>query len=218
MWRSKYNFKMNGIIGKKIGMNRVFDANGDVVPVTVVEAGPCKVIQIKTMVKDGYDGVQLGFGEKRKPLVNKPLSGHFSKAKIEPMRILREVRLEKGEKVKVGQEIKADIFSVGEKVDIVGISKGLGFQGGVRRHHFKGGPKSHGQSDRLRAPGSIGGSSYPSRVWKGQKMAGRMGRDRVTMRNLEIIDLDANRNVILVKGAVPGKRNSILTIRKTKRG
>ena len=199
-------------------MNRVFDANGDVVPVTVVEAGPCKVIQIKTREKDGYDGVQLGFGEKRKTLVNKPISGHFSKTNIEPMRILREIRLEKGEKVKLGQEVKVDIFSVGEKVDIMGISKGLGFQGGVRRHHFKGGPKSHGQSDRLRAPGSIGGSSYPSRVWKGQKMAGRMGRDRVTMRNLEIIDLDTNRNVILVKGAVPGKRNSILTIRRTKRG
>ncbi len=199
-------------------MSRVFDANGDVIPVTVVKTGPCRIIQIKTKDKDGYDGVQLGFGEKRKSLVNKPLSGHFSKAKIEPMRTLREVRLEKEEKVELGQEIKADIFSVGEKVDISGISKGLGFQGTVRRHHFRGGPKSHGQSDRLRAPGSIGGSSYPSRVWKGQRMAGRMGREKVTLRNLEIVDLDLNKNIILIKGAVPGKRDSILIIRKTKRG
>jgi large subunit ribosomal protein L3 len=209
---------MNGIIGKKIGMSRVFDANGDVIPVTVVKTGPCRIIQIKTKDKDGYDGVQLGFGEKRKSLVNKPLSGHFSKAKIEPMRTLREVGLEKEEKVELGQEVKADIFSVGEKVDISGISKGLGFQGTVRRHHFRGGPKSHGQSDRLRAPGSIGGSSYPSRVWKGQRMAGRMGREKVTLRNLEIVDLDLNKNIILIKGAVPGKRDSILIIRKTKRG
>jgi large subunit ribosomal protein L3 len=209
---------MNGIIGKKIGMSRVFDANGDVIPVTIVKAGPCKVIQIKTRENDGYDGIQLGFGEKRKSLVNKPLSGHYSKVKIEPMRTLREVRLDKGEKVQPGQEVKADIFSVGEKVDISGTSKGLGFQGGVRRHHFKGGPKSHGQSDRLRAPGSIGGSSYPSRVWKGQRMAGRMGREKVTLKNLEIVDLDVNRNIILVKGAVPGKKNSILIIRKAKRG
>jgi large subunit ribosomal protein L3 len=209
---------MKGIIGKKIGMSRIFDANGDVIPVTVVEAGPCRVIQIKTKGKDGYDGVQLGFAEKRKSLVNKPLLGHFSKTEAEPMRILKEVRLERGEKVELGQEVKADIFSVGEKVNITGISKGLGFQGGVRKHHFKGGPKSHGQSDRLRAPGSIGGSSYPSRVWKGQRMAGRMGRERVTVRNLEIVDLDLKRNVMLVKGAVPGKRNSILTIRKAKIG
>ena len=199
-------------------MSRVFNANGDVIPVTVVKAGPCRVIQIKTRDKDGYDGVQLGFGEKRKSLFNKPLSGHFSRAKIEPMRILREVRIGKDEKVELGQEVKADFFSVGERVDISGISKGLGFQGAVRKHHFRGGPKSHGQSDRLRAPGSIGGSSYPSRVWKGQRMAGRMGREKVTLRNLEIVDLDLNKNIILIKGAVPGKRDSILTIKKAKRG
>lgn len=199
-------------------MSRVFDANGDVVPVTVIEAGPCKVIQLKTKNRDGYDAVQLGFGEKRRSLANKPLLGHFAQAKTEPKRVLREVGLEEGEKVEVGQEIRADIFSVGDKVDVTGISKGLGFQGGVRRHHFRGGPKSHGQSDRLRAPGSIGGSSYPSRVWKGQRMAGRMGGERVTVSRLEIIDLDLKNNTVLVKGAVPGKRNSILTIRKAKRG
>jgi large subunit ribosomal protein L3 len=209
---------MKGIIGKKIGMSRVFDANGDVLPVTVIEAGPCQVIQVKTREKDGYDAAQLGFGEKRKSLANKPLSGHFSKAKTEPKRILKEVELEEKEKTKPGQEIKVDIFSVGDKVDITGNSKGLGFQGGVRRHHFRGGPKTHGQSDRLKAPGSIGGSSYPSRVWKGQRMAGRMGKEKVTVRNLQIIDLDLKKNIMLIKGAVPGKRNSILTIRKAKRG
>jgi large subunit ribosomal protein L3 len=209
---------MKGIIGKKIGMSRVFDTNGDVLPVTVIEVGPCHVIQVKTKEKDGYDAVQLGFEEKRKSLVNKPLSGHFSKAKTEPKRILKEVGLVGKERAKLGQEIKADIFSVGEKIDITGISKGLGFQGGVRRHHFRGGPKTHGQSDRLRAPGSIGGSSYPSRVWKGQRMAGRMGGEKVTVRNLQIIHLDPKKNVMLVKGAVPGKRNSILTIKKAKRG
>jgi len=199
-------------------MSRVFSPDGDVVPVTVIEAGPCKVIQVKTKKKDGYQGVQLGFGDKRKSLLNKPLLKHFSKAKTEPTKVLKEVGLDKGEEVKPGQEIKADIFSLGEKVDITGTSKGLGFQGGVRRHHFKGGPKSHGQSDRLRAPGSIGGSSFPSRIWKGQKMAGRMGKERITIRNLEIVDLDLKKNIMLVKGAVPGKRNSILTIRKSKRG
>lgn len=199
-------------------MSRVFDSSGDVVPVTVIQAGPCRVVQVKTKEKDGYQAAQLGFGKKRKSLTNKPLSGHLSRAKVEPQGVLREVGLDEGEKLKPGQEIKADMFSVGQRVDVTGISKGLGFQGGVRRHHFKGGPKSHGQSDRLRAPGSIGGSSFPSRVWKGQRMAGRMGRERVTVRNLEIIDVDLERNIVLVKGAVPGKRNSILTIRKAKRG
>lgn len=199
-------------------MSRVFESNGDAIPVTVIEAGPCKVIQVKTKENDGYGAVQLGFAEKRKSLVNKPLLRHFSKAKTEPKRILKEVGLDKGEKVELGQEVKTDIFSVGEKVDVTGISKGLGFQGAVRRHHFKGGPKSHGQSDRLRAPGSIGGSSYPSRVWKGQRMPGRMGGERVTIRNLVIVELDLKKNIMLVKGAVPGKRNSILSIRKAKRG
>jgi large subunit ribosomal protein L3 len=209
---------MKEIIGKKIGMSRVFESNGDAVPVTVIEAGPCKVIQVKTKENDGYEAVQLGFAEKRKSLVNKPLLRHFSKAKTEPKRILKEVGLDKGEKVEPGQEVKTNIFSVGEKVDVTGISKGLGFQGAMRRHHFKGGPKSHGQSDRLRAPGSIGGSSYPSRVWKGQRMPGRMGGERVTVRNLVIVELDLKKNIMLVKGAVPGKRNSILSIRKAKRG
>jgi large subunit ribosomal protein L3 len=209
---------MEGIIGKKIGMTRIFDSKGEVVPVTVIEAGPCPVIQIKTKEKEGYNAVQLGFGEKRKTLFTKPVLGHFSKAKLEPKRSLKEVKYKEGEKLETGQEIKVDIFKVGEKVDVIGISKGLGFQGGVRRYHFRGGPKSHGQSDRERAPGSIGGSSFPSRVWKGQKMAGRMGNEKKTVKNLEVMEVDVEKNILLVKGAVPGKKNSILAIKKAKQG
>ncbi|KPL04862.1 MAG: 50S ribosomal protein L3 [candidate division Zixibacteria bacterium SM1_73] len=205
---------MEGIIGKKIGMTRIFNQEGHSIPVTVIEAGPCPVVQVKIKEKEGYGSVQLGFGEKRKTLFNLPLSGHFAKAKVEPKRMLKEIRIKEGKKVEVGQEVKVDIFSVGDRVCVTGISKGLGFQGGVRRHKFHGGPKSHGQSDRLRAPGSIGGSSFPSRVFKGQRMAGRMGDSKVTVRNLMVAGVDAEKNLLLVKGAVPGKRNSYLTIKK----
>lgn len=208
---------MEGIIGRKIGMTRIFNSEGEVVPATVIEAGPCYVVQVKTKDKDGYEAVQLGFGEKRKSLFNKPISGHFTKAKIDPKRFLKEMRSKDVEKLKLGQKIKLNIFSVGEKVDVTGISKGLGFQGSVRRYGFKGGPKSHGQSDRERAPGSIGASSFPSRVWKGQKMAGRMGGEIVTIKNLEIVEVDEKRNLLVVKGAVPGKKNSFLTMRKSKK-
>lgn len=208
---------MEGIIGRKIGMTRIFNSEGDVVPATVIEAGPCYVVQVKTKDKDGYEAAQLGFGEKRKSLFNKPISGHFTKAKIDPKRFLKEMRSKDIEKLKLGQKIKVNIFSVGEKVDVIGISKGLGFQGSVRRYGFKGGPKSHGQSDRERAPGSIGASSFPSRVWKGQKMAGRMGGEIVTIKNLEIVEVDEKRNLLVVKGAVPGKKNSFLTMRKSKK-
>lgn len=207
---------MQGIIGKKIGMTRIFGEDGQAIPVTVIEAGPCPVVQIKTQDKDGYAAVQIGFDQKRKKLMTLPLLGHFEKAKIEPRRILREFKAEAVEGLKVGQEVKVDMFSSGEKVNITGISKGLGFQGGVRRHGFRGGPKTHGQSDRLRAPGSIGSSSYPSRVFKGQKMPGRMGGERVTVRNLKVVQVDAERNLLLVRGAVPGKMNSFLSIRKVK--
>ncbi len=205
---------MQGIIGKKRGMTRVFDKQGHAVPVTVIEAGPCPVVQVKTQQKDGYNAVQIGFGEKRRKLVTLPLQGHFEKAKVEPKRLLREIRMDQVEKLKVGQQLKVDMFAVGEKVKVSGISKGLGFQGGVRRHGFHGGPKTHGQSDRLRAPGSIGASSFPSRVYKGQRMAGRMGREKVTVRNLEVVVVDSERNLLLLRGAVPGKVNSYLTIRK----
>jgi large subunit ribosomal protein L3 len=205
---------MEGIIGKKIGMTRIFNQEGHSIPVTVIEAGSCPVVQVKGKEKEGYSAVQLGFGEKRKNLVNMPLLGHFAKAKVEPKRMLKEIRIKEGKKLGVGDEVKVDIFSIGDKVCVTGISKGLGFQGGVRRHKFHGGPKTHGQSDRLRAPGSIGGSSFPSRVFKGQRMAGRMGGDKVTVRNLVVAGIDAEKNLLLVKGAVPGKRNSYLTIKK----
>ena len=206
--------RMKGIIGKKIGMTRIFNQVGQVIPVTVIEAGPCPVVQVKTEDKEGYNAIQLGFGEKRKSLFVLPLLGHFNKAKVGPKRILREIRTDQVDKFKVGQELKVDVFSVGEKVNVTGISKGLGFQGGVRKHKFHGGPKTHGQSDRLRAPGSIGSSSFPSRVFKGQRMAGRMGGERVTIRNLQVVGVDVEKNLLLLRGAVPGKRNSYLAIKK----
>ena len=206
---------MEGIVGKKIGMTRVFDQEGQAIAVTVIEAGPCPVVQVKTKEREGYDAVQLGFGQKRKKLVTQPLLGHFNKAKVEPQRILKEMRTENAGKFKVGQKLGVDLFSVGEKVRVTGVSKGLGFQGTVRRYKFHGGPKTHGQSDRLRAPGSVGGSSYPSRVFKGQKMPGRMGGEKLTVRNLVVVGVDPEKSLLLVRGAVPGKRNSYLTIRKS---
>lgn len=205
---------MDGIIGKKIGMTRIFSEEGQAIPVTVIEAGPCPVVQIKTPDKEGYGAIQIGFGQKRKKLMTLPLLGHFEKAELEPKRILREFKTSRAESFTVGQEIKVDMFSTGDKVVVTGISKGLGFQGGVRRHGFHGGPKTHGQSDRLRAPGSIGSSSYPSRVYKGQRMGGRMGGEKVTVRNLQVVQVDAEKNLLLVRGAVPGKVNSYLSIRK----
>lgn len=207
---------ITGIIGRKIGMTKIFDTNGDIVPVTVIEAGPCPIVQVITKEKNGYQAIQIGFGGKKKKLVPKAMLGHFEKAKVEPKRFLREVKAVIDDKIQVGQEVKVDIFHPGEKVDIIGISKGHGFQGGVRRHHFAGGPKSHGQSDRLRAPGSIGGSSFPSHTWKGQKMAGRMGGEQVTTKNLQIVDVDLQKNLLLIKGAVPGKKNSLVTVKKIK--
>ncbi len=205
-----------GIIGRKIGMTKIFDANGEIVPVTVIEAGPCSIVQIRTKEKNGYQALQIGFGEKRKKLFTKPLLGHFEKVKLEPKRFLREVEAVIDDKIQIGGEVKVDIFHTGDKVNISGISKGHGFQGGVRRHHFAGGPKSHGQSDRLRAPGSIGGSSFPSHTWKGQKMAGRMGGKQITVKNLKIVEVDLAKNLLLVEGAVPGKKNSLLAIKKIK--
>jgi large subunit ribosomal protein L3 len=205
---------IKGIIGRKVGMTRIFRAEGNSIPVTVIEAGSCPILQVKNAKTDGYNAVQLGFDEKRKKLVNKPQAGHYSKAKVEPKRFLREVPVDTSEGVSAGQEVKVDIFKAGERVKVVGTSKGLGFQGAVRRHHFRGGPKSHGQSDRLRAPGSVGSSSFPSRVFKGQRMAGRMGGSRVTVENLLVLEVDAEKNLLILKGAVPGKKNSILTILK----
>lgn len=206
---------MLGLIGKKVGMTRLFDESGNMVPVTVIEAGPCYVAQIKTPDKDGYSAVQLAFGEKRAKVATKALIGHCQKAGIKPARVLREFRdFALADQVKPGDVLKADLFSEGDVVSVSGVSKGRGFAGVVKRHHFGGGPKSHGQSDRHRAPGSIGSSSFPSRSFKGLRMAGRMGGDTVTVRNLKVVKVDADKNLIAVKGAVPGAPNGIVIIRK----
>ncbi len=206
---------MRAIIGKKIGVTRIFDEAGNMVAATVIEAGPCIVTQVKTEEKDGYQAVQVGFGEKKEKHTTKALMGHCKASGKGPFRVLRELRdLDIGQDLKVGDEIKADIFAAGDVVRVTGVSKGLGFQGVVRRHHFSGGPVSHGQSDRLRAPGSLGQSSYPSRVFKGLRMAGRMGGDIVTLRHLRVLKVDTANNLILIKGAVPGTENGIVLIRK----
>jgi len=181
---------MTGLLGKKIGMTSVFDDSGQVIPCTVIEAGPCFVTQIKTAERDGYEAVQLGFEEKRERLVNKPAKGHFAKANVKPTRLVREFRGNGSSEMQPGQEIKVDtVFAKGDIVSIIGTSKGRGFQGVVKRHHFGGGFRTHGQSDRERAPGSVGSSSHPSRVFKGQRMAGRMGGGQVTVRNLKVVGI-----------------------------
>jgi large subunit ribosomal protein L3 len=206
---------VSGILGKKIGMTSVYDDNGISVPCTVIEAGPCYVTQIRTNDKDGYEAIQLGFDEKPERLVNKPLKGHFAMASAKALRLLREFRNFNGTKLVLGQEVKVDIFTKGDVVDVTAKSKGKGFQGVVRRHHFGVvGSQTHGQSDRQRAPGSIGGSSYPSRVFKGMKMAGRMGFENVTVKNLTVLKVIPESNLILVKGSIPGAKNTYVTITK----
>ena len=206
---------MSAILGKKIGMTSLFDDNGEAIPCTVIEAGPCFVLQVKTKDKDGYRAVQLGFDEKKERLANNPLKGHVKKAGAKPVRLLREFPFN-GESPKVGSEVKVDIFTRGDIVDVVGRSKGRGFQGVVKRHHFGGvGMTTHGQSDRVRAPGSIGSSSFPSRVFKGMRMGGRMGFEQVTVRNLKVVKVIPESNILIVKGSVPGAINSYLEIVKT---
>jgi large subunit ribosomal protein L3 len=202
---------MTGILGKKLGMTQISTEDGKLVPVTVIEAGPCCVVQVKTPEKDGYEAVKIGFIEARKEKnVSKPLAGVFKKAGTPLFRILKEFHMSG---LQVGDMIKADSFSKDDKVTVSGISKGKGFQGVMKRHKFKGGPGSHGSMFN-RAPGSIGASSFPSRVWRGMRMAGHMGSDKVTMRNLIVIDVRPEQNLILIKGAVPGATNSIVEIRK----
>lgn len=205
---------MRGLLGKKLGMTRFFDEEGGSVPATLIEAGPCTVVQIKTEDRDGYEAVQLGYGRKKEKRTTKALMGHFKKAGVPPQRILHEFRQFSLEaEYKEGDEIKADIFSEGDLVSVSGTSKGRGFAGVVKRHGFHGGPKTHGQSDRLRSPGSIGQSATPNRVFKGMKMAGRMGNDRTTIRNLKILKVIPEKNLILLEGGVPGSRNSVIEIR-----
>ncbi|MBD3232374.1 MAG: 50S ribosomal protein L3 [candidate division Zixibacteria bacterium] len=210
--KKKPVFPVKFILGRKLGMGSVYDVDGNVIPVTYIEAGPCYVTQIKDTDKDGYNSVQIAFGSKRKKHINKPLFGHLKKAGIESAKHLKEVRVNDTADIELGQEVKVDIFSTGDMVNITGTSKGLGFQGTVRRHGFAGGPKTHGQSDRLRAPGSIGQSSDPSRVFKGIRMPGRMGNDTVTTKNLKVVAIDEENNCLVVKGAVPGKRNSFVKV------
>ncbi len=205
---------MLGIIGKKIGMSQVFTDNDVIVPVTVIEAGPCKVVQTKTVEKDGYAAVQVGFDKKPERLLNKPLKGHFDKHKSVYYRSLAEFRNADEDVMKEGAEITVSSFSKGDKLKITGTTKGKGFQGVMKRHGFSGGQSTHGQKDRLRAPGSIGQSADPARVIKGMSMPGRTGGDTKTISNLEVVKVDVDNNLLFVKGAVPGAKNGILTIRK----
>ena len=203
-----------GLIGKKIGMTQIFNEEGKVIPVTVIEAGPCVVSQVKTEETDGYNSIQLGFGAIKESKVNKPERGHFTKANIAPARYLREFRVDSIEDVKVGDELKADIFMAGDKIDIQGTSKGKGFQGVIKRHGQHRGPMGHG-SMYHRRPGSMGSTSTPGRVFKGKKLPGHMGAETVTIQNLEVIKVDLYKNIILVKGSVPGAKGSILKIKSS---
>jgi large subunit ribosomal protein L3 len=207
-----------GILGKKIGMTQVFRADGQAVPVTLLKAGPCVVVQRKTPANDGYDAVQLGLLEYVKPQrINKPLTGHVKKSGASGVKFLREFRLQPGQgDLKTGDRVLLDEFKAADMVDVIGVSKGRGFAGVVKRHHFRGGDASHG-SMHHRAPGSIGASSYPSRVWPGTRMAGHMGTQQVTVRNLEVIEVDAEDNVLVVKGAVPGPNGGYVVVRRAKR-
>ena len=205
---------VTGLIGKKVGMTQLFQPDGSVQPATVLKAGPCVVAQVKSVEADGYVAVQLGLVEAKPSKENKPTQGHFKKAGVPPTRVRREVKLAAGAEVpKAGDQVGVSIFADGERVDVIGTSRGKGFQGVVKRHHFAGGRASHGSMFH-RAPGSIGASSFPSRVVKGMRMAGHMGSDRVTVRNLKVLRVDAENNLLLVEGAVPGGPNSVVVIRK----
>ncbi|MBP6436283.1 MAG: 50S ribosomal protein L3 [Bacteroidales bacterium] len=205
---------MPGLIGKKIGMTSVFSADGKNVPCTVIEAGPCVVTQIKTLENDGYEAVQVGFSEKKEKATNKPEKGHFAKANVTPQRHLVEFK-GLGNDVKLGDVFTVDMFNGTEWADVIGTSKGKGFQGVVKRHNFGGvGQSTHGQHNRLRAPGSVGACSYPAKVFKGMRMGGRMGGNRVTVQNLEVLKVIPENNLILVKGSVPGAKGSIVIVNK----
>ncbi len=202
------------ILATKVGMTQIFNENGVLTPVTVLQAGPCVVTQVKTVANDGYSAVQVGFVDKREKLVNKPMKGHFSKAGVSYKRYVREFKLENAEEYKLAQEIKADIFAAGDKIDATAISKGKGFQGAIKRHGQSRGPMAHGSKFHRHA-GSNGAASDPSRVFKGKKMPGQMGAKKITIQNLEVVKVDAENNLILVKGAVPGPKKSLVTIRET---
>jgi large subunit ribosomal protein L3 len=205
---------LQGIIGRKLGMTQIFGDNGKAAAVTAIEAGPCVIIQVKTAAKEGYNAVQLGFGEAKR--LKSPERGHLKG--LGQFQYLREFRVDNAEAAEVGDRVDVSLFQEGDLIDITGVSKSKGFAGVVKRHHFAGGPKTHGQSDRHRHPGSIGATTSPGRVWKGMRMAGRMGNDRVTVRNLKVLGTEPDRNLLLVRGAVPGNRNGLLLIRKLSEG
>lgn len=212
---------VNGILGIKLGMTQIFAEDGTVVPCTAIQAGPCVVVDRRTTERDGYEAVQLGLVEFVKPQrLTKAQRGHLDKAKVPPMRFLREFRIEEpgetGEPAKPGDRVLVDGFQPGEKVDVVGVSKGRGFAGGVKRWHYRGGDKSHGSMFH-RAPGGIGASSYPSRVWKGQHFPGHLGNDRVTVKNLSVVKIDAEENLLLVRGAIPGPAGAYVIVRKARK-
>jgi large subunit ribosomal protein L3 len=206
---------MKGILGKKAGMTQIFDDTGEAIPVTIIEAGPCYVTQIKSKETDGYEAIQLGFGEARR--INRPLRGHLPKG-VPDLRYLREMNVDDISAYEVGQKIDAGLFSVGDVVDVTGISKGKGFAGAMKRHGFGGGPITHGQSDRARAPGSIGATSTPGRVVKGMRMPGHMGSQRTTVQNLKVVLVDPERNLLAVRGAVPGAKGGLVTVKTAVKG
>jgi large subunit ribosomal protein L3 len=208
---------MDGILGRKVGMTQIYVEDGTAIPVTVIKAGPCLVVQRRTTAVDGYEAVQIGLVEERPAKVSKPEAGHFKKAGVAPVRKLEEFDLTPGEEINAGDEVKASIFQEKDWVDVVGTSKGKGYQGVMKRHGFGGGRATHGSMFH-RAPGSIGSSAYPSRVLKGMRMGGRMGGDRVTTKNLQVVKVDADQNLIYVRGAVPGPKSGYVAIRKAKRG
>ncbi|HEB65241.1 MAG TPA: 50S ribosomal protein L3 [Chloroflexi bacterium] len=207
---------LKGLIGKKVGMTQIFDENGAALPVTIIEAGPCFVTQVRTTETDGYSAVQLGYGETRPSRLTGGQLGHLKRNELPPLRFLREFRV-KNPEVQPGDKVTVEVFSQGDFVDVVGVSKGKGFQGGVKRHGFRGGPKTHGQSDRQRAPGSRGAGSTPGRVFKGSRGPGHMGNRRVTAQHLKVVFLDTERNLIGVRGAVPGPKGGIVMIKEARK-
>ncbi|MDI3298955.1 MAG: 50S ribosomal protein L3 [Bacillota bacterium] len=204
------------ILGRKLGITQVFDEEGRLIPVTAIEAGPCQVIQVKTPERDGYAAIQLGFGPVRAKRVKKPMAGHFARHGVQPRRWLREVRLEEAGSYASGQELTVGLFSKGDRVDVTGVSKGKGFQGVIKRHGFRRGPMSHGSKYHRRV-GSLGASTYPARVFKGRGMPGHMGARRATVQNLEVVRVEPDRNLLLLKGSVPGAKGALLMIRSTRK-
>ena len=219
-WPEAGGTVIQGILGRKLGMTRLFDDTGAATATTIVEVGPCYVTQIKTLDRDGYEAVQLGFEQVRQNKLNSPQRGHLKAAETARssgalnVRVLREVPVETLDGIALGDQIKVDMLRQGERVDVVGTSKGKGFAGVMKRHNFRGGPKTHGQSDRWRAPGSIGSGTTPGRVMKGMRMAGHMGDERVTVQNLEIVRIDADRNLLAIRGAIPGPKGGLILIKK----